>query len=593
VRTADWRSGAALLGLVEEARLFVGDSTLSPPSRPNGGECRVQGRGPASRLLYCRSVAGADVGEAFDLAFDLRRDSSFLEGAGLRLARQTPVWWNGARAVPSALRVGDLLYTAPVGPLALSDVESGVLAGPQWLNGRAEFSLARHGTLQFFAQAGRSVGGQAAGPLTLSLDAGLSDALDARVRHFMARNAGYLDGVSVVVADLASGEVKAVSESGARAGRPLRAFEPMLVGSMVKPILAAALLSQDSTLADLVVDWGGAEVGRVAGVELRVPFRNPLNGCDARIDFESFLRCSSNQYAVELLLRSVQRSAGTTEIAPNGVVPNGLLEHTALTNGLLTLFDDADVVSVRTPGRSDRLWGGAPLPDEGTGARVPADRALHPWSSRPWFIYPESSGTPVDWLARFAFGGWENRWTLLGAAEAYARIATGREVELTLQRRAAAAEPFAEMDASVAAAFRRVRLGLETVGESGTARGLTPALARVAPDADSLRVLAKTGTLSEITSRRVDDDVFVKSLAMVLGRPAAALAGSSIGCGMVVVTYFEFRQDWRRAVRAGEGVALPDLHRATAELAPTLAEAWRRMGVCPARPEAPRPGAAP
>jgi hypothetical protein len=608
VRTSDWSRGAALLGLIADAHLSGRDSVLSPPAALSGEPCRVKGSGSATRLVYCRSAAGADVGEAFDLAFDLRRDSSFRSGAGLRLSRQNPFWWNGSRETPPEVRAGDLLHGGAVGPVVLSDVESGTLAGPQWLNGRATFTQARAGTLGFFARAGRSLEGSAQGPLTLSLDAGLSRALDARVDGFMAENAGYLESVSIVVADVATGEVKAISESRPREGRALYAFQPLLLGSMVKPILAAALLWQEPELAELVVEWGGPEVSRVSGVELRVPFRNPLNGCGTRIDFESFLRCSSNQYAVELFVRALQRSAGRTDVAPAGVVPTELLEHSPLTNGLLALFDDADVVSVRAPGRTDRLWRGPPSPGGGSAstpsvppsgggpgsARVPGDRTLHPWTSRPWFINPESEGTPIDWLARFGFGGWENRWTLLGAAEAYARIATGREVQLTLLGRSADSPLFAPVDARGTEAFRRVRLGLETVAESGTARGLGPALSNVSAEGE-LRVLAKTGTLSEITERPQDDDVFLKSLAMVVGRTASAEAGAELTCGVVVVSWFEFRQEWRRAVGAGAGAALPELHRdfAANELTPALRESWSRVRGCGAGPGTRVEGGAP
>jgi hypothetical protein len=151
------------------------------------------------------------------------------------------------------------------------------------------------------------------------------------------------------------------------------------------------------------------------------------------------------------------------------------------------------------------------------------------------------------------------------------------------------------MDARAAGAFRRVRLGLETVVEAGTARGLGPTLQNLAPASDSLRVLAKTGTLSEITSRLQDEDVFLKSLALVMGRPAQARAGAALECGLVVISYFEFRQDWRRAVGAPADAALPDLHRefAAAELAPALGDSWQRMGVCPGRTESPPVGAIP
>jgi hypothetical protein len=581
VRTSDWSTGPALVGLLDNAHLIGPDSALSQATLLNAVPCRVKGQGPLTRLVYCRSAAGADIGEAYDLGFDLGQGISFDDGAGLRVARRSPLWWNGSRGVtPEVVRAGDLLYAEPMGAAALSDLQRGILAGQQWLNGRNAFTTARGSTLQFFGRAGRSTPGNA--PLTLGLDATLAQAIDARVDDFMTRHEGYLDAVSIVVADVRTGEVRAVSESRPREGQPLRAFEPVLLGSMVKPILAAAVLSQDPSLATLTVQWGGPEISEVAGVGLRVPFRNPLNGCGETIDFDGFLRCSSNQYAVELLVRSIQRSAGRTAVATDGRIPNELLEHTALTNGLLALFEDADVVSVRAPGRSDRLWRGPAT----AVARVPGDRTLHPWASRPWFIQPESPGTPVDWLARFAFGGWENRWTLLGAAEAYARIATGRAVQLTMHDQAPSDSSFAAVDAPAANAFRRVRGALAQVGESGTARGLTDALETIGPATDSLHVLAKTGTLNEITSRLRDDDVFIKSLAMVVGRPVGAAPNAELACGLVIVSYFEFRQDWRRAVGASAGAALPELHRVfnVEELAPELRQAWTRMATCPARP---------
>jgi hypothetical protein len=555
----------------------------------------VKEDGPLSRLLYCRSSAGSDIGAAYDLGFQLRREASFLGGASVRSERQTALWWNGRRAaVPDVVESGDLIHSDAVGPLALSDVRSGILAAPQWLNGRAAFTISGTGTLQFFGRAGWALGSEVgAEPLTLSLDARLSRALDERIAAFTAKHAAYLEDVTLVVADVRTGEIKAVAESGSREGRPLRAFEPVLLGSMVKPILAAALLAQDPALERLTVRWSGPEVSQVAGIPLREPFRNPLNGCGEVIDFRAFLGCSSNEYAVALLFESLQRSAGRRDIAPEGVVANELLEHTSLTNGLLSLFDDADVVSVRTPGRSDRLWRAAD--PSASALHVPRDRTLYPWTSRPWFIRPESRGTSVDWLARFAFGGWENRWTLLGAAEAYARIATGRDVQLTLRDRSGEGDPFAPAPPPAAAAFGVVRSGLELVGESGTARGLTAALRTVGPPSDSLRVLSKTGTLNEITSRLQDDDVFLKSLAMVVGRPADDGAAAALDCGLVILSYFEFRQDWRSALGTAAAPTLPDLHRdfASAELAPVLRDSWKRMEVCPPRRVGAPPGALP
>jgi hypothetical protein len=589
VRTSDWSTGPMLLGLVGSAPLGTTDSTLSTPYRLNGGSgCRVKEDGARSSLLYCRSAAGSDVGQAFDLAFDLRTEASFASGAGVRLSRQSSLWTNGARGeVPGTVNAGDVLFAEPVGPLVFSDVQTGVLAGPQWVNGRVGLALARGGTLEYFARAGRSMPTGTPDPVTLGFDAAFANSLDARVDDFVGRNGDYLESVSIVIADLATGEVRAISESSRGDGRPLRAFEPVLLGSMVKPILAAALLSRDSSLAGTRVSWAGPEVSQVAGIALRVPFKNPLNGCPQEIDFDAFLRCSSNQYAAELLVRSIQRSAGRADIASSdGVVAKSLLEHTALTDGILSLYEDVDVVARRSPERSDRPWrspADSVTQAAGTAVRVPSDATLRPWKSRAWFTYyaDDPRETAVDWLARFAFGGWENRWTLLGAAEAYARIATGRRVQLGFVNQPAGATAFAPFDPQASEALRRVRHALLQVGEEGTARGLTPILGNIAPR-DSLVVLAKTGTLNEITSRAQDDDVYLKSLAMVVGKPSAKGADAPLGCGLVAITYFEFRQDWRLRVGAGDASSLPDLHKefATAELTPAMREAWTRMGVC-------------
>jgi hypothetical protein len=207
------------------------------------------------------------------------------------------------------------------------------------------------------------------------------------------------------------------------------------------------------------------------------------------------------------------------------------------------------------------------------------DRSIWPWISRPWFVNPDAEGTPIDWLARFAFGGWENRWSLLGAAEGYARVATGRRVALTVLQTAEMPDPFPALSPEGRRAVGAVRGGLRLVGENGTAPGLNDTLRRAIPD--SIVVLAKTGTLNEITPRRQDDDIFVKALALVIGRPEAAGLDAAVSCGLVVTTYFEFRQDYRE--RTGRGTLL-NLHVDFAEgaLAPLLRDAWPSLEPCEA-----------
>lgn len=575
VRTADGGSGPSLVGMYSTIDLTQRDSVLSAPLSMSGTSCRVQRRAGA-RLLYCGSAAGSAVGAAFDLGFDLPDSLAFMNGARARMSRSTALFQNGARtSSPAEVKTGDLLYTRATGAMVASNTHTGVLAGQQWLNGKPSFTVGRRGTIQQLGRVGRTGGASNTGVVTLGLDAGFATDLDARVDAFMTRYGTMLQSLSIVVADIGNGEIKALSQSGVRDGEPLRAFEPVLFGSMVKPIMAAAILSQDPSLANLTVQYAGPEVTQVAGMPLRKPFGNPANGCAGTITFSLFIQCSSNQYAAELFVQSLQRSSRRRSLAADGVVPNDLLDNTPITNGLLTLFDDIDVVSSRDPGRSDRIWHYA----SGTTQFVPRDRSVHPWKSRPWYIDARNRGTSVDLLSRFAFGGWENRWTQIGAAEAYARIATDRRVSLTMLRQTGPVQ-FPTMPARATNAFRAVRGGLRDVVEHGTASGLGATFRAAGSPSDSLIVLAKTGTLNEVTARD-NDDVYLKSLAVVVGKRGRT-DNAPLRCGLVAVLHLEFRQDWRIAEKLSKTARLPDLHRefADRELAAALRAAWGRMSPC-------------
>jgi hypothetical protein len=153
-------------------------------------------------------------------------------------------------------------------------------------------------------------------------------------------------------------------------------------------------------------------------------------------------------------------------------------------------------------------------------------------------------------IARYAFGGWENRWTLLGLAQAYAhRDWAKRSGDVSPSRgRGSAAGVFAEAGPLTSAAFARVRGALRQVPTSGTASGLADRLHRVTKD--TIVVLAKTGTLNENAAGGK-----LKSLAIAMGRPAGRGAEAALTCGLVTVTYFEFADDHRaKAQRA----ALPE-----------------------------------
>jgi len=254
------------------------------------------------------------------------------------------------------------------------------------------------------------------------------------------------------------------------------------------------------------------------------------------------------------------------------MVPRTRLETSAMATGLAEAFD-VDAYAGRTKGRLALYWN----PDSANVAGAAAstsDRSLIPWESRPWIVFPDSNGTRVDLLARYAFGGWENRWTLLGVAQAFARIATDRNVQATFLHRIgdSTATRFAQATPNVTTAFSHVRGALREVGVNGTASGLAERLK------SSVRqpvvVLTKTGTLNEAMSGGR-----LKSLGLAIGLPATSEASSPLRCGLIVVSYFEFTDRWQRG---GARIALPRVHLDFAEgpFAGVLARHWSRVANC-------------
>jgi cell division protein FtsI/penicillin-binding protein 2 len=376
-----------------------------------------------------------------------------------------------------------------------------------------------------------------------------------------------------VILDVRTGEVKAIAEPSRESDdEPLLSFEPILVGSVVKPIMAAAILSRQPALGMLRVPYAGDTVTSVAGVPLRRGFANDANGCGGEIGFTDFLRCSSNEYAAELVVHSLQQD-GWTSHARGALVPRATLEHSTIATGLAEVFD-VDAYANRTPGRLALYWS-SDSARVSSASSLTADRSLIPYESRPWILFPDSAGTGVDLVARYAFGGWENRWTLLGLAQAYARIATGHNVQATFLHRAGpipTSGVFAESGPLAGAAFARVRGALRQVPVNGTAAGLSERLHAVTKD--PIVVLAKTGTLNENTAGGK-----LKSLAIAMGRSAGKGPEAALTCGLVAISYFEFADDHRAKIQRS---ALPRIHRDFAEgaFADVMGRHWSRVSGC-------------
>ena len=567
VLTADAGNAVALVGY--NGILPLLPNTEGSRAVINGRSCEVRS-GPLRALVYCGAALGSNVNRFYDVGLESLPGSRAFT---LDTYRGTRLWLNGRSTTARGLRVasGTLGELRSTGPFLLSGVAKGYLAAEQWIDGRRQLVDQPGLTIGFFGRAGRSSrwpnGGAA---LQVSLDWGLSAELEQVARSYFVERNDLLDAMAVVVMDVVTGQVRAVVEPArTSASAPLISFEPRLVGSVVKPIVAAAILTRNPELANLVVDYGGSQVTSVNGVPLGSPFDNAANGCGNRIDFTDFLRCSSNRYAAELLIRSLRRN-GYAPSRDGSMVPAAVLERSDVADGLALAFD-VDAYAGRTAGRTVPAWDVDTRTDEGLVSAV-TDPSLVPYESRPWILARSGAGTPVEWLVRYAFGGWENRWTLLGVAQAYARIATDREVPLTFLQ-AGAAKPIGTVSDSVSRAMRRVREALAEVGARGTAAPLNATLARAV--GSNVVVFAKTGTLNEASP----DDLAVKVLAMTMGQPSTPARGAPLRCGLAIVTYFDFDQN---AIRRSGAASLPGVHVefATQYLPRVLEHHWKRVSSC-------------
>ena len=571
VRTIDWRSAPALLGY--DGQLALGNASDSGRYRAilNGRDCEVRAEARTRHLVYCTSDVGRAVDRFFDVGFTTTSGppSTF---AAMFPYRPREVWVNGKleRFANRTTTAGTLVELRSTGGFLLSSADWGTLAAEQWINGRMTFLNQRAGTLSFFGRAGRSPRGTTPDltPLTLSFDARLSSEVERHSREFLSKREKLVRRMSVVLMDARTGEIRAIVEPHRESDdEPLISFEPMLIGSAVKPIVTAAILSRQPSLADLYLERPDTLVHDIDGVLLSKPFRSARNGCDGRVDVVQFLRCSSNQFAAELVIRSLEQNG-----YKRGEVSRKILEESDVANGLVQAFD-VDPYAGRTSGRFGSYWRAADTLGAGN-APIIQDQTLIPWESRPWLVFPKHESTPVDWIARWAFGGWENRWTLVGAAQAYARIATGRNVQGTfLHTDAPRVTPLATPQ--IRDAFAVVRNGLERVAIDGTAKGARDQLQ--VPGAKPLVVLAKTGTLNE---GEPTGNTRMKALVFAVGQPADSSAAPALRCGLVAVTYFEFHDDWNKHSGAS---SLPSIHLdfAREHLAPVLVRQWNRISGCP------------
>jgi hypothetical protein len=507
------------------------------------------------------------------------------------------LWLDGRRIESgdsTLLERGSVLTIEPLEPLVFGEHWEGVLSSEQWINGRMRRRNNLPPPLDLFSGLGngpagteRRVSADASVDLSVSFQA--SQDLTARLAQFLEREVDLpLDFGTVVLARVPDGEIVAVAEVGERHNQGRSSIlERVAPGSAVKPLLAAAILSQRPELASLKIPARSGTVSSVLGMP-RVPSRRAFStalNCpapdDGVVDLQYFLRCSNNEYAASLLIAGLAEEGvpgptwkGAGELPLDGrMVPSAALLRSPLSQGLAELFDlptDPTISDSRM--RNRRVWAGLTFSD---GTPFPVPFELLPSESRPALLAPGfPAGTDLSLLYRYSYGAWENQWTLLDLTNAFARIVTDRRVQLRFfpspgLRAGVATDTLGLAQHSWYPDFIS---GLRGVATDGTASGLRSSWRE---EGLPSFLAAKTGTLNEPGEPSPTDDLFAKSLLFAVGNRTEGSRGP-MACGLVGSIYLRFSQGPRSGNLPSYQVEF-----AMERLGAFLQEYWDDFGACP------------
>ncbi len=543
---------------------------------------------------------------------------------GSVLAGWSDLWVDGARVASGdsvPLPYGAVLGIDPLEPVVYGEYWEGVLSSKQWISGRMRRTNAFAPPLDFFAELGNRPAGSGPRPsrtasVQLGVDAAASEELTARLRAYLDDLPVPVDFATLVVARIPDGEILSLAEVGNRRipGRS-NFLERITPGSAVKPLLAAAVLSRRPELATLEIPSRAGSVRSVLGlppVPARRAFDTEMNcapPADGWVDLGYFLRCSNNEYAASLVMAGLW-DGDRLETSPDpearfrlggrlrsgvrpvlglegGEVPRSVLLRSALSEGISDLFDvPTDPTIADEIGRSRRVWAGMTYSD-GTPLDVPGE--LLPTESRPALLAPSHpGGTDLGLLYRYAFGAWENGWTLLDLTNGFGRVVTDRRIQLGFARRPdpvpaggpiavdrrEAQEPTAggeELGLHGQPWYREFLRGLHGVAVDGTARGLAAAWRDEGLPGG---LFVKTGTLAEAGEAGRADDLYLKSLLFAVGEEADPADGR-LRCGLVGGLYIRFREGPARGSLPSYQVDF-----ARRELGRYLKAHWDEFGGC-------------
>jgi len=297
------------------------------------------------------------------------------------------MWVDGKRVASGdslGIQEGSVLRLAPMEPVVFGDHWEGVLSSKQWVNGRMRRRSDLPPPLDLFAGLGNGPVGseERVSPdasVRLSVRAEASMELTEALAAFLRSEVDLpLDFGTMVLARIPDGEIVAVAEVGDRRNQGRSSLlERVAPGSAVKPLLAAAILSQRPELSSLEIRARSGSVATVLGmppVGARRSFETALNCApprEGKVNLRFFLRCSNNEYAATLLVAGLVDGGipgstwkGSSEIPLLGSqVPRTTLLRSPLSEGLSELFDlptDPAIADARMVPRSRFLTNSYP-----------------------------------------------------------------------------------------------------------------------------------------------------------------------------------------------------------------------------------------
>jgi len=252
------------------------------------------------------------------------REAVHHQGDSRVVAGWAPLRVDGQRVRPGdslRLEAGSVLRIAPLEPVVFGEYMEGVLSSRQWINGRMRRRAELTPPLDLFAPLGRSSVDPANPPepgsnLLLSVSERASRRLTADLQEYVDDLPLAVDFGTVVLARIPDGAILALAEVGTRSepGRS-RLLERVVPGSAVKPLLAAAVLSQQPELGGLEIPARSGlvrSVLRVRSVPAGRGFTTALNcgqPASGTIDLRYHLGCSNNEYAAALVLAAIDSRA--------------------------------------------------------------------------------------------------------------------------------------------------------------------------------------------------------------------------------------------------------------------------------------------